>query len=170
MQVGELPDEALLGEYARQGAYTDCYFMELPRPVTFEEYVHAFYTTALFKLERKILSVAARKPSTDLDAQQLAQGRSGKFSAWTVEGREPNQLLLCDLTGRTRSWLMVREQRYGDERVTRLYFGSAVVPKSKSASGRASFGFAFHALSGFHRLYTRALMTAALAKLSQTNA
>lgn len=49
---------------------------------------------------------------------------------------------------------------------TRLYFGSVVVPKSISDDGKASFGFAFHALHGFHHLYTKALMKAAQAKLA----
>jgi hypothetical protein len=33
-------------------------------------------------------------------------GELAKFSAWRVEASAPNQLLLCDFMGRTRSWLM----------------------------------------------------------------
>jgi hypothetical protein len=49
---------------------------------------------------------------------------------------------------------------------TRLYFGSAVIPKRESPDGKESFGIAFHALSAFHHAYTRALMKAARANLS----
>jgi hypothetical protein len=53
----------------------------------------------------------------------------------------------------------------GNSSTTRLYFGSAVVPKVDRASGRASFGIAFHMLSGFHRIYSRALLRSARSRL-----
>ena len=158
-----LPEEALLQRYKRGGAYTDCYCMDLPRHVSMPDYISAFYTTPLFKVERKIVALAAGKHSTDEAARDLAHGRQASFSAWRVEDRSSNQLLLCDHLGRTRSWLMAEPGALS----TRLYFGSAVLPKSTAASGKASFGWAFHALSGFHRLYTRALMSAARARLAQ---
>ena len=160
--ASELPEGALLQRYRRDGSYTDCYFMDIPRHIAMSEYISAFYTTPLFKVERKILALAAGKHSSDEAAHNLALGREAKFSAWSVEERSGNQLLLCDFLSRTRSWLMAE----ADQSSTRLYFGSAVVPKSKSASGKASFGFAFHALYGFHHLYTKALMRAAQAKLT----
>ena len=162
IQTEALPDDALLQKYKQQGAYTDCYCMDVPITVSLSTYVEAFYTSRLFKIERSVLAALARKPASDADARQLAHGLSTKFSAWTVEARVKDQLLLCDFLGATRSWLMVSEH---DSKTTRLYFGSAVVPKSKSAFGEASFGFAFHALFGFHRLYTRALMKAACHRL-----
>jgi hypothetical protein len=167
IKIGELPEEALLYQYKQVGAFTDCYFMDIQHPITSSEYIEAFYTTPLFKLERAILSLFAAKPSSDLQAKQLALGQTAKFSAWRVEQRTENQLLLCDFTRRTRSWLMCSPQ--AETNTTRLYFGSAVVPKNISPSGEGSFGFLFHALSGFHRLYTRALMRSALSALSNTN-
>lgn len=158
-----LPEEALLQRYQRGGAYTDCYCMSVPRHVPMADYISAFYTTPLFKVERKILALAAGKPSTDEAARDLAHGRRASFSAWRVEDRSSNQLLLCDHLGRTRSWLMAEPGASS----TRLYFGSAVLPKPAAAGGKASFGLAFHALSGFHRLYTRALMGAARARLAR---
>ena len=158
----DLPDNALLQRYRRNGSYTDCYCMDVPRSIALPEYVTAFYTTSLFKVERTMLAWAVGKPSTDLAAQDLAHGREVAFAAWRAEERSGHQLLLCDFLGRTRSWLMVEPQ----ESSTRLYFGSAVVPKSKSASGVTSFGFAFHALHGFHHLYTKALMKTAHVKLN----
>lgn len=166
IRAGELPPDALLARYRRQGAYTDCYHVDLPGPVPFEAYVEAFYTTRLFKTERLLLRLLARRPSTDAQARQLAHGQATAFAAWTVEARATDQLLLCDFMKRTRSWLMVLPAEGGAVPATRLYFGSAVVPLSTSASGRASFGLAFHALGGFHRLYTRALLSAARSRLA----
>jgi len=44
---------------------------------------------------------------------------------------------------------------------TRLYFGSAVVPKENPKSATPSFGFVFHALSWFHKIYSVALLRSA---------
>jgi hypothetical protein len=166
IRTGELPPGTLLAPYRSRGAYTDCYHMDLPGAVPLQAYVEAFYTTRLFRIERLLLRWLVRRPSTDAQARQLALGQTTAFAAWTVEARASDQLLLCDFMKRTRSWLMVRPVEGGGAQATRLYFGSAVVPLSTSASGRASFGLAFHALGGFHRLYTRALMRAARQRLA----
>ena len=161
--ASDLPEEAFLQRYKRDGSYTDCYCMTIQRSVSMPEYISAFYTTSIFKVERQILSLVAGKHSSDEAAQGLALGNETNFAAWSVEERSSSQLLLCDFLSRTRSWLMVQPQSNS----TRLYFGSAVIPKSKSANGKASFGIAFHALNGFHHFYTKALMSAAYAKLSK---
>lgn len=161
-----LPPSAFLNRYRQSGAYTDCYHMDIPRLVSFNEYVATFYTTPLFKLERYILALLARRPSSDADAIALAGGSSSGFAAWSVEERTSDQLLLCDFLGRTRSWLMAVSL---DGQATRLYFGSAVVPLSRSSDGTASFGFAFHAFHGFHHCYTKALMRAARSSLAATS-
>ncbi len=170
IQRGELPQEALLNRYNHEGVYTDCYFVDVRRRIHHAEYVEAFYTTSLFKVERLILSLLASKPSSDVQVKQLVSGEIANFAAWRVEGRAVNQLLLCDFLGRTRSWLMSVCTEEHDSVTTRLYFGTAVVPKGKSISGQVSYGFAFHALSGFHRLYSRMLIRAALSKLSRLHA
>lgn len=161
----ELPDEALLAKYARSGAYTDCYVTDVTRTVSHAEYVEAFYTGALFKLERHLLAWFASRPSTDGEARQLADGALDTFAAWRVEARGIDQLLMCDLSGRTRSWLMVVPAGEGASASTRLYFGSAVVPRIDKASGRATMGPGFKALLGFHKLYSRALLNAARSRL-----
>jgi len=168
-QRGELPQEALLNKYKRAGAYTDCYFMDVQRLVRHAEYVEAFYTSAVFKVERLLLSLLFSRPSNDLQAKQLARGEITNFAAWSVEGRTSNQLLLCDFLGRTRSWLMSVSTEGRSSTTTRLYFGSAVIPKNKSASGQASYGLAFHALSRFHHIYSRTLLRAALSKQSMAS-
>lgn len=158
-----LPTNALLGVYSRNGGYTDCYATDLPGAISYEQYVVAFYTTWVFKLERFILKYAIAKPSTDEQAQQVAAGKLDAFAAWSVEARAPNQILMRDLFGRTRSWLMV--EPINDGRATRLYFGSAVVPKKSVSGGPAKMPFVFHALLGFHKLYSRILLSAAASKL-----
>ncbi len=150
----ELPADALLARYRGDGSYTDCYVTEVSWLVSQAEYVEAFYTSGVFKLERLILKLLVARPSTDQQARELAAGQRGAFAAWSVEARAPNQLLLCDFRGRTRSWLMTSG--------TRLYFGSAVVPGAARGSRKASLGFVFTALLGFHRLYSRILLRAAV--------
>lgn len=154
-----LPDTALLRRYLREGAYADCYATTAPFPVTQTAFVEAFYTTRVFKLERAILAWFAARPSTDQEAHALAEGTTENFAAWHVETRLADQLLLCDFLGRTRSWLMTAPAP--DGKTTRLYFGSAVVPMVDQRNGRARMGFSFRALLGFHRIYSRILLSAA---------
>jgi hypothetical protein len=158
-----LPEHALLARYAGGGGYADCYATELPGNFTQAEFVTAFYTTWLFKLERVILKWLVAKPSTDQQAEELARGGRASFAAWTVEASAPNQLLLRDVLGNTRSWLMVEPRHDGG--VTRLYFGSAVVPR-QGAAGKRRMGLRFRALLGFHRRYSRALLAAARSRLT----
>ena len=167
IQVCALPDQALLSEYTRQGAYADCYATEVARSVSHAEYVEAFYTGSVFKLERLLLAWFASKPSTDAEAKELALGALSTFSAWRVEARTADQLLMCDLSGRTRSWLMVAPLQPANAS-TRLYFGSAVVPVRDRASGQPRLGFPFKALLGFHKLYSRVLLNAARSRLAQS--
>jgi hypothetical protein len=155
-----LPAHALTQKYAREGAYTDCFETVLPRAVTQAEYVEAFYTTWVFKLERWILRWAVARPSTDAEARELAHGRLERFAAWGVEGRAENQLLMRDeISRRTCSWLMTEALPSGG---TRLYFGSAVVSEADGRMGRK-----FSVLLGFHRLYSWVLLAAAVRGLGR---
>lgn len=52
IQASPLPDYALLSAYKRNGAFTDCYAVDVSGTISQEQYVAAFYTTAVFKLER----------------------------------------------------------------------------------------------------------------------
>lgn len=159
----DVPAHALLARYGGDGGYADCYAMTVPGPVGHAAFVEAFYTTRLFKLERWLLARLGY-PSTDAQARQLAAGECGRFAAWTVEGRAPDQLLLCDAVGGTRSWLMVAPAEGGG---TRLHFGSAVVPRRRRPGQRPRMGVVFHALLGFHRWYSRALLRAAWRRLGE---
>jgi hypothetical protein len=160
-----LPEGALLSVYQRPGCYADCYRTELAGTVTQAQFVSAFYTTPVFRLERWILQWVASRPSEDAEATELAEGRSDRFAAWQVEGRRPEQLLLTDFLGRTRSWLMVVPAADGAR--TLLYFGSAVVPKSGGGNAPGSLGLGFRALLGFHQLYSRVLLQAAKWRLAR---
>jgi hypothetical protein len=129
--------------------------------VSHAQFVEAFYTTWIFKLERWILSWAVAKPSTDEEARGLAAGTRDRFAAWTVEDRATDQLLMCDYQKHTRSWLMVAACELDGNPATRLYFGSVVVPVER---------FAYKALLGFHRLYSRLLLNSARARLAKLRA
>jgi hypothetical protein len=163
----DLPIDALLHRYAGSGAYADCYVAEIAGTVSHAEFVEAFYTTAVFKLERLILRLLVSRPSTDEEARQLAQGNFDSFAAWSVEGRATDQLLLSDFMGRTKSWLMVAAAHSAGVSGTQLFFGSAVVPVRSAATGRTGLGFAFRALLGFHKLYSRLLLKSAVSRLSR---
>jgi hypothetical protein len=160
-----LPDCALLDAYRANGAYTDCYAADVAGSITHEQFVTAFYTTLLFKLERQILRWTVSRPSTDAQAGQLAAGSIDEFSAWRVEARCTDQLLMSDLYARTRSWLMVTSVATSNEPATRLYFGSAVVPSRNRATGQTEMGLAFRALLGFHKIYSVLLLRAAMIRL-----
>jgi hypothetical protein len=163
IQLHPLPAHVLLSKYANSGAYTDCFTTDIARTVSHAEFVDAFYTGRLFKVERFLLRVFISKPSTDLQARQLAAGELNEFAAWRVEARALDQLLLRAMDGRTRSWLMVSAMP--ETGGTRLYFGSAVVPAVNASTGKPSLGFVFKALLGFHNFYSRALLNAAAARL-----
>jgi len=157
-----LPSDSLLKSYAAQEAYTDCYSTDLFGNFTFENYVEAFYTTRLFKLERFILKWLVSKPSSDQQARQLSEGLIDHFAAWTVEERADKQILMCDFQNRTRSWLMLESVRKENEIYTQLYFGSAVV---RNVNGTNRLGVFFNLLLGFHNLYSKALLKAARKRL-----
>ena len=160
-----LPDGALLDFYRANGSYTDCYATDVDKRVSHEDFVAAFYTTWLFKLERTLIRLTVSKPSLDSQAQQLACGALDEFSAWRVERRATNQLLLADYTGRTRSWLMVTHSVEGQWVRTRLYFGSAVVPIKHRRTGSPSMGVTYKSLLGFHKVYSLMLLRAAKSRL-----
>lgn len=168
IQSCPLPDGALLGAYLANGAYTDCFSTDVAGAVSHEQFVTAFYTSFVFKLERQILAWAVSKPSTDDQAKQLAWGAIDEFAAWHVEKRSPNQLLLSDFRASTRSWLMVAPITVHNVPGTRLYFGSAVVPSINRKTGKIEMDLVFRALLGFHKIYSVVLLRAAKARLNST--
>lgn len=152
--ITNVPEDALLRVYAdRTDCFVDCYAVDLDHPVEFGTYLCAFYATWVFAPEKAILRLALGRPAHDFDVLPLALGERTRFAAWDVEARAAGEVLLVDVSGRTRSWLKVSG--------TRIYFGSAVVPSEVGAE----LGFLFKALLSFHKVYSRALLWAAARKL-----
>jgi hypothetical protein len=160
-----VPANTLLENYLAPGAYVDCYWTELSGNVSLPVFIFAFYTTPLFTLERAILRLTVSKPSTDIEARQLADRSIQNFAAWSVERRTENELLMCDFRGRTRSWFMVSPINTGSGARTRLYFGSAVVPVRNLKTGEISLGLVYHSLLGFHKIYSLLLLYSAASRL-----
>ncbi|MEL7023572.1 MAG: hypothetical protein AAGL69_07455 [Pseudomonadota bacterium] len=155
----EIPNGSMLGEFARLGHFADCYLTEVSREISLEAFVRAFYSTRLFSVERWILKVVARRPSTTEDIEALAKGHTRQFAAWDVEARAENELLLCDMTGKTRSWLMVRP--VNDASATQLFFGSAVLGAASGNSGAPVLSPLIRITLPFHHWYSKALFGAA---------
>lgn len=166
MQVrpAALPTHSLLTRYVTQGGYTDCFIVDVPGEVSHAQYVEAFYTTWLFKLERVVLKFLVAKPSTDVEARELAAGSREKFAAWSVEARAPEQLLARDFQGKTCSWLMAERKFENSLATTRLYFGTGIVPRAVR-NGERGLTFSFRALLPFHQFYARSLLRAAASRV-----
>ena len=158
---------SLLASYAENG-YADSYCTDLPGHISMEGYVFSFYTTALFKLERFILTWTVLKPSNDLQAKELMDGKTDKFAAWTIEARKENELLMCDMLKRTRSWFMVNHTGTKDTPRTQLYFGTGIAPATRGATVKTSIGLFFILLLPFHKLYSVFLLLFAKRRLSRT--
>ncbi len=158
-----LPAGAMLASYRDRGAYTDCFAIEIDKTVSQADFIIAFYTSPLFKIERLILKWLVAKPSADSDVVALAQGKAVTFAAWSVESRTTDQILMCDYQTRTLSWLMA--EALDNNGATRLYFGTAVMPTRPNGKRDRIFGTGFRILLGFHKLYARSLLKTAAARL-----
>jgi hypothetical protein len=159
-----VPPGSLLGRLAAQrGAFADAYSLPCPRVVPLAEFVEAFYTTRLFKVERMLIGLLG-KPGSDAMARAVARGDGQRIAVWTVEAREGDELLMHEDSGATRSWFKVQA---GEGGTTTLWFGSAVVPRRRGTDGQPRFSWVFHALIGFHRWYSRALLHAAARRLAR---
>jgi len=160
ISVASLPADSMLARYSDPGlAYTDCYSTELGAPVRLDEYIEAFYTSPIFKIERWMIATLLSKASTDVHARELARGTRDSFSAWRVEDRDAAQILLSDFRGQTRSWLMVEPLH--DAESTKLYFGSAVVFRADTAGQTTGPSLVFRMLLGFHKVYSKVLLSLA---------
>lgn len=151
----------MLNNYAEQtNTYTDCFVTDIPQPVSINDFIVAFFTTPVFRLERAILSLTKSAPSTDQDIKDLAAGKSERLATWRIEEKQDNQLLLTVTGGQVRTWLMT-EPHTPEHGHTRLFFGSAVIPKEVQSDGKSEMGFLFRALLGFHKIYSRILLWSA---------
>lgn len=154
-----LPEAALLQRYRAAGAHTDCYAAEVAGEIPLEVFIGAFYNSWAFRPERVLLGLLLGMKAGPAEVAALAEGRSERFSAWTVEARAADQILLCDYQHRTRSWLMVAPG--STPGTTRLHFGSAVTRTGRTRAARLGEGLVFNGLLWFHALYSRVLLRAA---------
>lgn len=162
-----VPDNCLMTVYRDMpGCEADNFQATFPGPVTLDAYIAAFFDTPLFRLERLILRLFAGRATTRADVVALANGQANSFAMWHVVERSDTEIMLAVERSRIRSWLaIVPPEKPGDPTILR--FGSAIVPKSVSASGKGQIGFLFRALTGFHNLYSRLLLRAAISALSK---
>jgi hypothetical protein len=165
-----VPVESLLNTY-RGGPHPerwvgqgDCFAVTVDRVVTLREFVVAFYTSPVFRLERLVLRILAGAPSTDSDVQSVADGSGMLFAIWRVGERTATQLLMCDRYEKTRSWFRVAPTDGGQ---TVLQFGSAVAASRNRRTATVSMGRWFRWLMGFHVLYSRILLSAARNRLTK---
>lgn len=154
--AAELPPGALLERYRTAGGYVDCFVADVAQPLTLPQLVQAFYNSRAFRFERWLLGVLLGKRADADDVLCLAAAETQHLSAWSVEARTVDQILMCDFQSKTRSWLMVLPLQDG----TRLHFGTAVVPAQSRADKAV-----FTALLGFHRWYSRALLGSTVKQL-----
>jgi hypothetical protein len=124
--------------------------------VSLAEYTIAFLTSPVFKIERWILKLALKKPSTDEQAHQLANNTKSGFAAWNVEQRDEKQLLMSDFSGKTRFWIMVEQDKKLGR--TKLFFGSAVLPNTQGVLPKT---FWFALMMQFHKFYSIILLQSA---------
>lgn len=163
-------DDSLLRTYRggkhpeRWGHYGDCFSASVDRAVTLSEFVLAFYTSPVFRVERLILRILAGAASTDGEARALAEGRGESFAVWTVGARTVDQLLMCDRYGKTRSWFRVVPLAASG---TVLQFGSAVAGRPRG-DGAWGMSRTFGVLLGLHRMYSRALLKVAARRCGDT--
>jgi hypothetical protein len=156
-----VPDDALLRTYwggARPERWResgDCFAVAVNRVVSLGEFVFAFYTSPVFRLERVILRLLAGAPSTNAEARGLADGSTVSFAVWRVGARTATQLLMCDRYERTRSWFRVVPLNDGK---TLLQFGSAVASRSDPGAVSGARGSLFGLLLKFHVVYSQVLL------------
>jgi hypothetical protein len=155
-----VPNDALLKTYRggvrpdRWGAYGDCFAVSIDRSVSLADFVFAFYTSPLFRIERMLLRIFLKAPSTDAQARALADGSRSSFAVWYVGKRTATQLLMCDRYERTRSWFRVLPLAGGR---TLLQFGSAIAAapdRNFAPSSHTRFSLLLH----FHVLYSQLLL------------
>lgn len=151
---------------SREQTHLDCFRAELDGAISLEDFVRAFYTTWLFRSERFVLKLA-RMPSTDEDLDSLLLGTRKKFAAWTVEQRSDNELLMCDVASKTKSWFMVEPGADASSARTVVYFGTVVVATAHRRTGEPDLGVVFRLFMPAHLLYGRSLLITACSRLRQ---
>ena len=164
VRVADPPELSLIIPYeSMPGFYIDCFAVDLPTHCSLEAFLKAFYTSWIFRLERLILRLALRVPTSSDDLSAMLSGASDKFAVWIIEERQADQMIAKAVGGsnRTRSWFRVLSR---DDGGTRLFFGSVLEPEPSLEGAPPRLGLMFRAGIGAHRLYARVLLAAAARK------
>ncbi|KAA0175468.1 hypothetical protein FNF27_03168 [Cafeteria roenbergensis] len=156
-QAVEVPESGFKGK-------GDCFRLDVPGHVPIERFVHAFFTSWLFKLERLVLPVA----TTDSLAKDFAYSRVNEFAIWTAKERTDSELLATwaeehsPATGAT--WMRVVHGKDDDGKPkTCLEFGSAI------ATGDMPYQKAVMAVAmPLHLAYSGLLLGAAAGNIDRT--
>jgi hypothetical protein len=157
----DVPGGSLLAAYAgAEETYVDCYAACVPQPVSLHRLVTALFGSWAFLPEKLILSGILRQRIDIEEAEDMARGRRDHFAVWEVEARSEGELLLCDMTERTRTWFCVSAEGTGTQGGTALFFGSAVVPGPDGTQSSV-----FKGLTPLHKVYARLLLRGALGNL-----
>lgn len=166
-----VPESSLLKTYRgglhpdAWGTYSDCFSVPIERTVSLADFVYAFYTTPIFRIERRIIHALVKIASTDEQARQLAEGSRNDFAAWRLAQRTDSQLLLGDIRDQTRSWLAVTPTGTAQRARTLLQFGSGIAAQQDPRTGQQKRSLGFRLLGGFHVVYSQVLLHSARRRL-----
>lgn len=104
-----LPDTAFPARYeAQPDTQTDCYHARVAKHVPLEPFINAFFNFWLFWIERLILKLTLKKPATDHDSANLANGPSNTMAVLRIEQRDNNRILLEVPDKPIRTWAHAR--------------------------------------------------------------
>lgn len=160
------PKDSLLHQYTEKpGCHADAFMAEINFTPSLKDYITAMFGSPVFRIERVLLAVAAATPTFKKDLTAFALAEKDSFALWKTMERSDQELLMEVEKGRVRTWLMV-EPTEGE--TSKLWFGSAIVPKTTPSREVGDIGFTFKALMGFHKLYSRILLLAAIRGLKRT--
>ncbi|WP_299989607.1 hypothetical protein [uncultured Ruegeria sp.] len=160
-----IPEGSLLHQFAkRPGYHADAFVAHVGFVPSQSEYIMAMFDSPVFRIERALLALAAFKPSFAKDVAALALVENDQIACWKTVQRTQQELQMKVEKGRVRTWLMVEPAQGG---ASKLWFGSAIVPKPAQTGKAGGIGFVFRTLMGFHKLYSRVLLRAAIRGLKR---
>lgn len=156
-----VPEGSFLKAYeGREGCETDCFQADVPGHPDIDRFVHIFFDTWVFRIERRLLALLGEDYATSEDVAALAGRSSDTLAAWTVQDRSADEIILAFKRPRGRTWLQAT-QLDGSLGSTRLRFGSALLPNIDSEGQTASISWGLKIGLPLHRLYARLLLAAA---------
>lgn len=168
----EVPRSSLLGGLEGQYWRCDCFSMRLPiahksyKPdVTVDTLAKAFFTSNLFKIERRILSLLRDYQVKDDEILgRAAFSIDDKLLAWRVTDRAENELLMTwhDTIGFGATWFSVEYEREGHLIVS---IGSGLPPGALPKGTVASLALSWAVLK-LHTVYSHLLLRSTVARLA----